>query len=188
MNESSQKKQKTTRTLTLLSILFAVLLGSTGTLALATTMLGGVSQLFPSAEAAPPAYRIEISSAETETGTITCTSGPNSGNIYGARLNTDPQDAPVVKKKGGDATEQGTVLITGVADPAHQILDTFVTSGQSNGRTSFTLAGSANDNFCSGGFSTPITITGSCGIDRQINVVGDSLTGAFTGDVTCTRV
>jgi hypothetical protein len=160
-------------------------------IALAVTIISLISSpshLFvglKSAEAAPPAYKIEISSAAT--GTITCTSGPNSGNTYDAQLYTFPQDAPIVKKKGGSATEEGTVSITGVADPAHQIIDTFVTSGQSNGRT-FTLAGLANDNFCSGGLSTPVTITGSCGTGRQINVVGNSFTGAFTGDVTCTRV
>jgi hypothetical protein len=160
------------------------------TVALAVTIISLIfspSTLFvglKSAEAAPPSYRIEISSPAT--GTITCTSGPNSDNTYAAQLYTFPQDAPIVKKKSGPAT--GTVYITGLADPAHQGMDTFVTSGQSNGRTSFTLAGSANDNFCSGGLSTPVTITGSCGTDRQINAVGNSFTGAFTGDVTCTRV
>jgi hypothetical protein len=157
------------------------------TVALAVTIISLIfspSTLFvglKSAEAVPPSYRIEISSPAI--GTITCTSGPNSDNTYDAQLYTFPQDAPVVKKKSAT----GTVYITGLADPAHQDMDTFLTSGQSNGRT-FTLTGSANDNFCSGGLSTQVTITGSCGTDRQINVVGNSFTGAFSGDVTCTRV
>jgi hypothetical protein len=159
------------------------------TVALAVTIISLIfspSTLFvglKSAEAAPPAYKIEISSAET--GTITCTSGPNSGNTYDAQMRTTPTDAPTVKKKGGPAS--GWVYIDDGTEFTTTTMDTFVTSGQSNGRT-FTLSGEASDDFCSGGFSTPVTITGSCGTDRQINVVGNSLTGAFTGDVTCTRV
>jgi hypothetical protein len=165
------------------------------TLALAVITLSLISSSshpfvgLKSAEAASsPAYKIEILGV---VGTITCTSGPNSGNTYSdVMMNTE--NAPIVKKKSGPTT--GTVRIDAGSG---ETMVASVTSGQSNGRT-FTLAGSADDSFCSSGFSTPLTITGGCsptksppkgnGTDTQVNVSGNSFSGLLGGQVQCTRV
>jgi hypothetical protein len=55
----------------------------------------------------------------------------------------------------------------------------------------FTLHGFGSDHFCNDG--RDVTISGTCGENVKINVVGTAsdgtkaLTGTFTGAVTCTK-
>jgi hypothetical protein len=139
-----------------------------------------------SAEAARN-YLIHISAI----GTIQCTSGLYTGTTYDVTMRTQtPPGGGVTISKGKFGTDvNGSVLIQQSPKP----LEADISSGQVNGKT-FTLHGSGGDEFCSdGGGAIDMTISGTCGENVKINVVGTAfdgtqrLTGTFTGTVKCTK-